>query len=623
MCGIGGIYFAEQRDEALLEDRAREICSTLRHRGPDDAGTWIGPGEGMALAHTRLAIIDLSPNGHQPMVSQDGRWVMVYNGEIYNYRILSDELGSRGVALRGHSDTETILEYVARFGLRATLDKANGMFALALWDTVDRKLYLARDRVGIKPLYYGRVNGTWLFGSELKALVRLPERPREIEPDALAAFMRHGYIPDHLCIFKGIHKVTPGSIVTISGQAVEPEIAQFWSLSRDTIDDELADETAAADRLQDLLRTSVERRMLADVPVGAFLSGGVDSSLIAAIMQEQNDTPIQTFTIGFDEPQFDESDIARQVAARLGTRHTELTATAADALEMVDDLASVYDEPFADGSMLPTLMVSKLAAEHVKVVLSGDGGDELFAGYSRYRRIEERRRTLGRAPRWAAGPLRTLVKLPLWSEARRTAGSRMAAMLAARSQAELYRAAVSIVPEPGRFVPGSTDVPQPILNDDEASQPLLQTMMWIDFHSYLPADILTKVDRASMSVGLEARVPLLDHEVAELAWQPSMLRFAASGQPKALLRRVLYRYLDAELFARPKSGFAIPVAAWLRGPLRDWADGLVNSGACSDLLDYAAVRSAWSGLQDGQDNQANIAWNVLMFLSWYGAWCAE
>ncbi len=577
MCGICGFLTQGLGDAAAGTLQA--MVDQLRHRGPDDAGMWLDPAAGVALGHTRLAVVDLSPAGHQPMLSADGRWVISYNGEIYNADELRADLVSQGSRLRGHSDTEILVEAIAVWGVAAVLERANGMFAFALWDRQTRRLTLARDRIGKKPLYYGRVGRELLFGSELKALCAHPAFAPEIDRDALAQYLRFGWLPGPRSIYRGVLKLPAGTVVVLAADdETSPEPQPYWSagmtaqgLTSNPFVGSLDD---AATALEELLTDSVRRRMMADVPLGALLSGGVDSTLVVAMMQRLASRPVQTFTIGFQERKWDEAPAARAMAAHLGTAHTELYLTGADALDVIPDLPSIYDEPFADPSQLPTILVCRLARSAVTVALSGDGGDEPFGGYGRYRRVRDR---WDRLKAWPLLSRRALAALrdqfPAGSKlARRLRGVEAAGLV------HLYALERSRAEAPTRLVPGARSLP------DIVDQPGFwpkgldpsQTMMFLDLAGYLPDNNLVKVDRASMSVGLEIRSPLLDYRVVELAFRLPLSMRLGHDRGKLVLWRLLERHVPRALVERPKQGFGVPIGQWLRGPLRDWAEALLD-----------------------------------------------
>ncbi len=638
MCGITGFLDTRPATRAAREAVLLAMAEALRHRGPDDGGSWVDAEAGIALAQRRLAIIDLSPTGHQPMMSADGRYVITFNGEIYNYRELAERLRQEGVSLRGRSDTEVLLEGVARWGLREALAASEGMFAFALWDRKTRALTLARDRLGIKPLYWGRRGSLLFFGSELKALRRHPGWQPEIDRDALSAFMRFGYVPAPFSIYRQVQKLEPGTLLVLDG-AGEQRIERYWDLRRQaalgSAHPALGSEAELLDELEQVLRRAVGNEMVSDVPLGAFLSGGIDSSLVTALMQAQSSQPIKTFTIGFEEDGFDEAKHAARVARHLGTDHTELYVADATAREAIPHLPVWYDEPFADSSEIPTQLVSRLARRQVTVALSGDGGDELFAGYTRYRWGERLRWMMAPIPaplrRGAAAMLTALPDGVVRAAARALPPGRrpwlteqrvkkLAGMLREDDLGGLYRCLVSQWPEPKGLVLGGEEPRGPVWGDALADEfpDFTQRMQVLDTLTYLPDDILTKVDRASMSVALEARVPLLNHRVVEFAWRlPPMMRLRGTTT-KWALRQLLHRHVPRELVERPKQGFGVPLAAWLRGPLRDWADDLLNESALrrDGWLRPEFVTARWREHRMGSRDWSYGLWCVLMFQAW-------
>ncbi len=642
MCGIAGyIDLKTSTSEEVLERHALAMAGAMVRRGPDDQGAWTDAQAGVALAQARLSIIDLSEAGHQPMVSHNGRYVIVYNGEVYNAEDLRAHLD--GVDWRGHSDTEVILEACARWGLTVTLEKLIGMFAFALWDREERTLSLVRDRFGIKPLYWGEVDGKFLFASELKALMALKGWTRRIDRNALASYMRFNYVPAPQSIFQGLHKLQPGHILTFHAGRGAVDIERYWNVraiaaagARNPLK---LDDAQAEDELDRLVRDAVKRRMVADVPLGAFLSGGIDSSTVVAAMQAQSVRAVKTFTIGFDVEGYDESAHAAAIAKHLGTDHTELRVTPQHALDVVPDLATWYDEPFADSSQIPTFLISKLAREHVTVSLSGDGGDELFAGYERHKWGEALWRRTGWLPRPAARLGAAALRLPpdaLWRGVNAILPHRLkvshpalkahklADVLALSDPQALYRRLVTAWDDPNALVPGAHE-PHGLEWDTTLARDIpgvMEQMQVLDALTYLPDDILTKVDRASMAVSLEARVPLLDHRIAEFAFGlPRSLRHRG-GQGKWLLRKVLARYVPPSLFERPKMGFGIPVGPWLRGPLRDWAENLLSVEALEDggYLASAPIRKTWAEHLSGRADWTTHLWTVLMFQAWRERW---
>lgn len=630
MCGIAGAIAPSGRyDEHALHGLGKAMGAAIAHRGPDDAGTWVDAEAGLVLAHRRLSIIDLSPEGHQPMVSDDGRWVIAFNGEIYNHGELRRELAAGGQVFRGHSDTEVLLAAIARWGVDAALARGNGMLALAAWDRHSRTLWLARDRVGKKPLYYGWTgDGTFLFGSELAALRACPSLQAETDPDALALLLRLDYIPAPHCILKGIRKLPAGALVRLDGAHVAtrtlPDALRWWDARarqdaaiREGFD---GDDASALEALDGLLRDAVALRMEADVPLGAFLSGGTDSSLITALMQAQATRPVRSFSIGFDNAVHDESAHAAAVARHLGTDHTELRADGRAALDLVPTIARIYDEPFADSSQLPTALLCRLARQHVTVALSGDGGDELFFGYGRYLRALRNDAHLERLPR------RLLARLAGEPGERARLGGLPAlrAELATRDLQHVARHRISRWRHPERVVDGAQrratayDDPAALLRHGTPADQL----MAMDFACYLPEDILTKVDRASMAVALEARAPLLDWRVVEFAWSLPLSMKYREGELKYLPKKLLSRYLPEPLVYRGKSGFGAPVGDWLRGPLREWAEAQLDERRLREEghFDPAAIRAVWSDFLRGQRKWHTHLWSVLMFQAWRDAW---
>jgi asparagine synthase (glutamine-hydrolysing) len=637
MCGIAGFWLKKPlaEDPVALLNR---MGNTLAHRGPDDSGVFYDNKACIGLSFRRLSIIDLSAEGHQPMASSSGRYSIIFNGEVYNYEEIRAELGSN--EWRGHSDTEVMLAAIELWGLESAVRRFVGMFAFALWDSFEQRLQLVRDRVGIKPLYYGHIDGSFVFASELKALKIFPGFQPEIDRDSLAAYMRCAYVPAPHSIYRGIRQLSGGNILTLSGAEASPVITPFWSaadVAREGVKSRIeGSDEEILEGLHATLADAVRLRMIADVPLGAFLSGGIDSSLVVALMQSQSGRPVKTFTIGFHEDAFNEADHARRIAQHLGTDHTELFVTARDALDVVPLLPSMYDEPFADSSQIPTHLVSKLARQKVTVALSGDGGDELFCGYSRYTFVNSLWNILKRIPRPAALGMARLIHtvpprmidkwmglLPLRGRLSISPGHklhRLADHLVAQDPAEIYLRAVSMWPEPSALVLGFLEYPgllQAIHNF--SNMPTAPEMaMLTDLTNYLPDDILTKVDRASMAVSLEARVPLLDHRVIELAWRLPLNFKIRAGKTKWALRQVLDRYVPASLIERPKMGFTMPLDFWLRGPLRSWAEDLLapeNLGR-HGLFSVPLIRTKWEEHVSGARNWQYLLWPVLMFQAW-------
>ncbi|HVE73835.1 MAG TPA: asparagine synthase (glutamine-hydrolyzing) [Mycobacteriales bacterium] len=640
MCGIAGLLDRRAgHSAAALQDLATSMADAIRHRGPDDSGTWVDSEVGLALGFRRLAILDLTPAGAQPMVSVDGRYVLIFNGEIYNHGALRAELAD--VTYRGHSDTEVMLAAFVRWGIPAATRRFNGMFAFAVWDRQRRVLTLARDRMGEKPLYYGTVGGRFLFGSELKALRATPGFRADLDRDALTLFLRHGYLPAPHTVYQGIAKLLPAHLLEVTADGIGTA-TPYWSArdaaiegQRDLFPGSEGDAVAA---LHPLLRDAVGMRMEADVPLGAFLSGGIDSSLVVALMQEQSSDPVRTFTIGFTERGWDEAPYAKAVAAHLGTAHTELYVTPAQAREVVPLLPSMYDEPFADSSQIPTHLVSRLARSEVTVSLSGDGGDELFGGYDRYSLLRQVWSRLARVPLpLRRGAARAMLAVPprRWDAVLRPAGPALPAQLRSAHPGDrlhklagafrhgrpedLYLQMVSLWDDPASVVLGGREPATPLTTAGAGidAEPALRAMQ-LDAVTYLPDDILAKVDRAAMAVSLETRVPLLDHRVYELAWRmPTPYRMRA-GAGKQLLRRILHTYVPSGLVERPKMGFGIPVGDWLRGDLRPWAEDLLSEQRLRDqgLLDPAPVRAAWQRHVTGQSDEKYKLWAVLMLQAW-------
>jgi len=624
VCGVAGFL---QRGR-LGEDAASVAAAmgrAIAHRGPDHAAVWCDDEAGLAFAHQRLSILDLSPTGNQPMQSRSGRFVVTYNGEIYNFRQLRAELGD--IEWSGTSDTEVLVAAIERWGVRGALERLNGMFAFAVWDRQDRILTLARDRLGEKPLFYGVSGDTFLFGSELKALQAHPRFDGVLDRDALACMLRFDYVPAPLSIWKGIGKLASGHYVEISdgGRTVGLQIP-YWSLTDAAIDggaNRFNDRAEMERELEQLLSDSVAMRMVSDVPLGAFLSGGVDSSVTVALMQAQSARPVRTFTIGFEDAAFDEAPKARAVAAHLGTDHTELYVSPQDALGVIPSLPRIWDEPFGDSSQIPTFLVSELGRRSVKVALSGDGGDELFGGYSRYRAIDRAWSKLGRIPFALRSGLARAVSAAGGDSMIPGPLGRAANFMAAVNFEDLYRWRISRIGDPGRLLldgPGgncgaASFGPVPFLTD------AVEKMMYIDTLTYLPEDVLTKVDRASMAVSLETRAPFLDHRVVEFAWRlPQSERMAPDGG-KRILRAIGARHLPADLFNQRKMGFSVPVPAWLKGPLRGWAEDLLAPErlARDGIFQPAAIRQLWTDFLAGKPRHDRLLWNILMFQAWHAA----
>ncbi len=623
-----------------LTSHVRSMVAAIRYRGPDDSGAWCDERVGVGLGHARLSVLDLSPEGHQPMVSSSGRYVLSFNGEVYNFAELRSELRGTGANFRGHSDTEVMLAAFEEWGIEKAVRRFTGMFAFALWDRAERQLILARDRIGEKPLYYGWCGEIFLFGSELKALCSHPSWCGDINRDVLAGYMRYGYVPLPHSIYMGICKLLPGTWLKISSDDPPgrmPVPTTYWSAREVAMQEPLTDlsDAAATDALDSLLRQAVGRQMISDVPLGAFLSGGIDSSTVVALMQCQSSRPVRTFSIGFSESDYDEARYAKLVAAQLGTDHTELYLSAEEALNVIPRLPEIYDEPFGDSSQIPTHLVAALARKHVTVALSGDGGDELFGGYNRYfwgRSIWNRIGTVPQGVRHGIGGMMTALSPASWDRIGKllprrlrqpTLGDRihkLASVIDVEGPDELYRRLVSQHREPGSLIIGAEEAP--IWADAEAAafgrSDFTERMMFRDLVGYLSDDILTKVDRAAMAVSLETRVPLLDHHLVEFAWRLPLAMKVRDGQGKWLLRQVLYRYVPRELIDRPKQGFGIPLDAWLRGPLREWAEELLDERRLrrEGYLHPGPIREKWAEHLSGRRNWQYWLWNVLMFQAW-------
>jgi len=637
MCGIAGLFDLDRATpQAALEAAARAMADALAHRGPDADGVWADEAAGIAFGHRRLAIVDLSPEGLQPMASADGRWAICYNGEVYNFPELRAELEAKGHRFRGHSDTEIMLAAIVEWGLRAALPRFVGMFAIALWDRVERRLWLIRDRMGVKPLAWTLQGRRLLFASELRAF-RAVGAAAEVDRDALALYMARACVPAPWTILQGVRKLEPGCLLSIGANEGEPRIERWWSLREIAERGETfrGGEVEAVDELERLLRDSVRRRMVADVPLGVFLSGGVDSSTVAALMQAESGRPVRTFTIGFREAAYDEARDAAAVARHIGAAHEELILGESDALAVAPLLGAMFDEPFADSSQIPTYLVSRMARRHVTVALSGDGGDELFGGYNRHLWGGRLARRVGGWPRGLRTALACALSVPspaAWDRlsgllGQRNAGDKMqklAGALAAADPGDLYERLVSQWREdvavgsraPDDLVRRRAD--WPALPDFE------RQMMYLDAMTYLPDDVLAKVDRASMAVALEAREPLLDHRVVEFAWSLPLAHKIGGGVGKRALREVLYRHVPKALIERPKMGFAVPIDAWLRGPLKDWARALLEPGrlAREGYLRPEPVERLWREHQSGRRNWQHPLWTVLMFQSWREAQAA-
>jgi len=644
MCGIAGFLDPRRRfDTRRAADLARAMADRVVHRGPDAGGAWADEAAGIAFGHRRLSIVELSAAGAQPMISASGRSVLSYNGEVYNPEELRPELEARGIRFRGHSDTEVILEAFEACGVVATAKRLIGMFALAWWDGRERTLWLLRDRIGKKPLYYGRLGGTVLFGSQLKTLMAHPDWEGVIDRDALAGYLRFGYFPAERSVFRGVRQLRPGTALSIrldGPDAGEPTEHVYWDPYEIAARPPLAlNGHELTDALEELLADAVRRRMVADVPLGAFLSGGIDSSTVVALMQKQSTRPVKTFSIGFAEASYDEAPYARAIAKHLGTEHTELYVAPEAALELIPRLAEWFDEPFADASQIPTLLVAELARRHVTVALSGDGGDELFHGYPWYQFGSWLGGVASALPLGARRGLAALLTMPspaAWDSLARLApgalrpvrlgdrAHKLATWMSLPSRDLLFREIRSLWSEPEALVPGATEPVDPIWNGaaEEAAPDFMDRMPFIDLVTYLPDDILTKVDRATMAVSLEGRCPILDHRVVEFALSLPREHKLEGTRTKIILKDVLARHMPRSLFERPKQGFASPVPVWLRGPLRDWAENLLDPEAmrADGLLNPAPIQKKWAEHLSGRRDWQYSLWTVLMFQEWKRRW---
>ena len=644
MCGIAGFFGENKNFHINSQNTIVDMISAIRHRGPDDEGFWHESEFNVCFGHRRLSIVDLSSHGHQPMVSYSDRYVIVFNGEIYNHLLLRENLKSSGVdiAWRGHSDTETLLACIDTWGLEKTIKKCSGMFAIALFDKKDNSIYLVRDRMGEKPLYYGVQNGVFLFGSELKALKKHPAFQGEIDRNSLALQLKYNYIPTPYSIYKDIKKLIPGTILKVDAsnkhaniEAIGSPIA-FWSLKEVAINAQsniyTGNAIEAVNDLDKLLSQSVKGQMEADVPLGAFLSGGIDSSLIVSLMQSQSLSPVETFSIGFEEEGYNEAVYAKQIAQHLDTKHTELYVSAQDAMNVIPKLSSLYDEPFSDSSQIPTYLVSAMTKESVTVSLSGDAGDELFGGYNRYiwtRKIWNKVKYMPPSVRSFIAWGMTSVSPMVWNKILRQIVSmplpgdkihKLANLLPSKSAEDFYFHLISHWHDVNNVVIGAKCSVAPVVSSSTRLDlgGIEQNMMYLDSISYLPDDILTKVDRAAMGVSLETRIPFLDHHVVEFAYQLPLSMKIQNGESKWILKQVLDKYIPRELMERPKMGFGVPIDSWLRGPLRDWAESLLDESRLKQEGFFHAepIRQKWNEHLSGSRNWQHHLWDVLMFQSW-------
>ncbi len=638
MCGIAGFIDQNASGREELQSTLRQMTGCLAHRGPDADGHWIEGRFGVGLGHRRLAILDLSPTGAQPMASASGRYVIVFNGEIYNFTDLREELEELGHRFRGHSDTEVMLTSFDRWGISRATERFNGMFAFAVWDSETSTLTLARDRMGEKPLYYGWSGNTFLFASELKALRAHPALDTTVDHEAVYLYLSKNHIPAPYSIYKSVAKLSPGALLTVSPQkAGYVEITPFWdlhSVAKFGIQNRLTGTTEEiANQTEQLLRDSIRRQMVADVPLGAFLSGGLDSSTIVALMQAQSSIPVKTFTIGFDEGDYNEAPYARAIAHHLGTEHTELVLKPEEALDIVPELPRIYDEPFSDSSQIPTIVVSRLARQHVTVALSGDAGDELFAGYVRYQAATDAWRHVTKVPRrmrsWMSALGLRASSVPAMHSisaafsrkygrrgGRRDQFEKAAAMFGSGTRLRLYEKLTALMVNPEMLL--STNHRRSAPTEPPPLGSFLDEMMYEDQRGYLPGDILHKVDRAAMSCSLEVRIPLLDHRMVEHAWRiPNEMKLR-NGVSKWVLRQIAYRYVPREMLERPKSGFAVPIGRWLRTELRDWAQDLLNPGKMRQqgFFNAGAIQEKWREHVSGQQNWEHQLWAILMFQAW-------
>lgn len=640
MCGITGFWdISTCFDREKIQSIVKQMNSKIYHRGPDSDGVWSDEKSGIGLGHQRLAIVDLSPLGHQPMLSQNQRYVLVFNGEIYNFQELKTELMQLGVCFQSTSDTEVMLAAFTQWGIEPSVKKFTGMFAFALWDRDQQILSLGRDRIGEKPLYYGLSGNTFVFASELKSLKTHPHWQGAINREALGLFFKYSYIPTPHTIYQGIYKLLPGTILTLNQQSFQqiPQPQAYWSLdsvAKNGLNNPfLGNESDAVVHLEGLLKNIISQQMIADVPLGAFLSGGVDSSATVAIMQSISNQPIKTFTIGFAQESYNEAPYAKAIAQHLGTDHTELYVTPAEANAVIPTLPAIYDEPFADSSQIPTILVSKLARSQVTVSLSGDAGDEVFGGYNRYFLGEKFQRNISPVPlflRKIASSSIASLSPQQWDQLVTTFGIKyptpgdrlykLASILGCPDEWSFYDRLVSCWLNTDNLVLNTTVSSHPLAKytDNYMSGNFVSEMMLNDLATYLPDDILVKVDRASMSVSLESRIPFLNHHLIEFAASLPLSMKLRDNQTKWLLRQVLYKYVPKEMIERPKQGFGIPIDTLLRTSLRDWAESLLDSKKIrsAGLLNDAVIQQKWAEHLSGKRNWQHHLWSVLMFQSW-------
>lgn len=636
MCGIAGfIDFKKRTNNAGLFETTKKMTDSIVHRGPDDEGIWTDEQNGIALGFRRLAILDLSPTGAQPMKSDDGRFVIIFNGEIYNFLELREELEKKEYKFKGHSDTEVMLAAFAEWGIEPTLKKLNGMFAIALWDKQRRELILMRDRIGKKPLYYGLIGDTFFFGSELKTFRAHPKFETEVNRNSLALYLKFGYVPSPHSIYKNIFKVSPGKLIKIAPEKREiSEQKTYWSVedaAKAGIENQFeTTETEILKELEDLLIDATKRRMISDVPLGAFLSGGIDSSIVVALMQSISPNKVKTFSIGFKQGEYNEAEHAKAVAEYLGTAHQELYVTPQETQAVIPNLGKIYDEPFSDSSQIPTLLVSELARQKVTVALSGDGGDEFFGGYGRYFRVNDLWNKLQKVPAPLRGILSSVaclgssfaeLVLPNEDTRRGSLGQKLNLLSELMPSAEpesLYTNFIATWQYPEKVIANSNKIkPDSFSGFSNTLNPIQLMMLW-DAKQYLPDDILVKVDRASMAVSLEVRSPLLDYRVAEFAWRVPFNMKIKNGDGKYLLKELLYKYVPREIVERPKMGFDVPIDEWLRGSLKDWAENLIDEKRLKNegFFNPAPITKKWLEHQSGKRNNQQSLWTILMFQAW-------